>query len=103
MRDDVRTPGGRPAASRLVSFKDLQDAIDLAVMLAAFALALLLRFDFEPPSGALRNAAVHFPCVLLVQCLALRITGVRAFVWRYTGLPEARAFIIAGGLALAPL
>ena len=70
-------------------------AIDMLVLIAAFLLAYKLRFDFALPSHLWRDALLQLPIVVGIEVLCLRIAGVGRFVWRYTGLAEARAFVFA--------
>jgi pyridoxal phosphate-dependent aminotransferase EpsN len=70
-------------------------AIDLLVMVAAFTLAYLLRFDFAVPRSWRVAAVNQLPLVLAVQLTALYGAGVLAFVWKYVGMAEVPAFLRA--------
>ncbi|MGA9997681.1 MAG: nucleoside-diphosphate sugar epimerase/dehydratase, partial [Pyrinomonadaceae bacterium] len=80
--------------ARLLS-RRLQFFLDLLVLLAAFVLANLLRFDFEIPVGWQVYALIQIPLVLLIQFSALNLTGARAFIWRYTGITHIKSFFYA--------
>jgi hypothetical protein len=67
--------------TRLMS-RQTTSAIDLAVMVLAFALAYLLRFEFAVPQTALRYAIYQLPLVLAVQFAALYWSGALSFAWR---------------------
>lgn len=78
-------------------------AIDTMVLIAAFLLAYKLRFDFVLPAHLWRDTLVQLPVVVGIELLFLRIAGVGRFVWRYTGLAEARAFALAAVASVIPL
>ncbi|MFZ9889602.1 MAG: nucleoside-diphosphate sugar epimerase/dehydratase, partial [Myxococcota bacterium] len=80
-----------------------QFLLDIGVLGAAFFTSYLLRFELDVPVNFQRNALVQLPFVLLVQFGALFAAGVYAFVWRYVGLRELRAFLRAAAWSLAPL
>ena len=75
--------------------KLLQLALDLVILLAAFALAYLLRFDFSIPEQELPRAFSQLPLVILTQFTALVFAGVYMFIWRYIGIRELKAFLNA--------
>src|SRR6185295_1021308 len=77
--------------------------MDLATLVAAFALAYLLRFDFNIPSDNLLAGLRQLPYVVLIQFGTLALAGVYTFIWRYIGMAEVRAFINAAYWALLPL
>jgi len=86
--------------------RGLQFALDLAILVSAFSLAYLLRFEFAVPGKELRNAVQQLPYVVLVQASALALAGVYSFIWRYVGMGEVKAFVYAAlwsGLTLAVL
>ncbi len=83
--------------------KQLQFATDCMLLLGAFALAYLLRFDFAVPATEVRSAFVQAPLVLLVQLAAAQICGIYTFIWRFVGLGELLAFARAGALSALPL
>ena len=62
-----------------------------------------MRFDFAVPERETHNMLYQLPFVLLLQLLLLWLTGIYAFVWRYVGMAEIKAFIIAAVLAALPL
>jgi FlaA1/EpsC-like NDP-sugar epimerase len=75
--------------------KQSQALLDIFVLVAAFWLAYLLRFDFALPAKVRSDALVQLFIVVLIQFGALRLTRVHRFIWRYVGMPEARAFLNA--------
>jgi FlaA1/EpsC-like NDP-sugar epimerase len=81
----------------------IQFTMDLATLVAAFALACLLRFDFNIPSDNLLAGLRQLPYVVLIQFGTLALAGVYTFIWRYIGMAEVRAFINAAYWALLPL
>src|SRR5258705_1039804 len=80
-----------------------QCALDTVVLISAFALAYLLRFDFDIPERDQQHMLYQLPFVLLLQLLILWKSGIYAFVWRYVGMAEVKAFSTAALLAALPL
>jgi FlaA1/EpsC-like NDP-sugar epimerase len=76
---------------------------DLAVLLAAFTLAYLLRYDFSIPQPSVREWLVQMPYVVMLQFGALLAFGAYSFIWQYVGMIEIKAFIKASALAVLPL
>jgi FlaA1/EpsC-like NDP-sugar epimerase len=84
--------------------RGIQFALDITALVAAFAFAYLLRFEFAIPEKELDGALQQLPYVVLVQFAALALAGVYSFIWRYIGLGEIKAFVYAAlwsALALA--
>jgi len=93
--------GWRFWLSRLLT-RPLQVALDLAVLVSAFILAYLLRFDFVVPAREIPDALVQLPFVVLMQFLALALGGVYTFIWRYIGMTEAKTFLYTALCSLLP-
>src|SRR5689334_8986725 len=81
----------------------IQFTMDLVMLVAAFTFAYLLRFDFYIPRDNLLAGLRQLPYVVLIQFGALALAGVYAFIWRYVGMAEVRAFINAAYWALLPI
>src|SRR2546423_2462152 len=81
----------------------IQFTMDLVTLVAAFAVAYLLRFDFNIPRDNLLAGLRQLPYVVLIQFGMLALAGVYAFIWRYIGMAEVRAFINAMYWALLPI
>src|SRR5216684_2310185 len=83
----------------------IQAFLDLSVLVAGFAAAYLLRFDFKIPPEELRNFATQMPLVVGLQFVALTIFGARSSIWRYTDLAHAKSFVYAalGSLGVVAL
>ena len=94
--------GARWKPSKLAK-KRFRFVIDTLVLIAAFLLAYKLRFDFVLPAHLWRDTLVQLPVVVGIELLFLRMAGVGRFVWRYTGLAEARAFALAAGASVITL
>jgi FlaA1/EpsC-like NDP-sugar epimerase len=75
--------------------RNVQFALDLLVLLGAFAFAYLLRFDFAIPRNFYRPLLTQISYVVLVQFAALALAGIYTFIWRYIGLAEVKTFIYA--------
>ncbi|HTC94826.1 MAG TPA: nucleoside-diphosphate sugar epimerase/dehydratase [Terriglobales bacterium] len=69
--------------------------IDLASLTAAFTISYLLRFDFAIPAREVSAYLRQLPYVVTLQFVALLLSGIYNFLWRYTGLREARSFVTA--------
>jgi FlaA1/EpsC-like NDP-sugar epimerase len=89
---------------RLVS-SGAQTILDIFVLMAAFVLAYLLRFDFQIPRTYWHYVLVQTFYVVLLQFLALTLAGGRAFIWRYTDMAHIKSFFYAalGSLLLVVL
>src|SRR5215510_1226996 len=72
-----------------------QVALDIVILVFAFALAYALRFDFEIPSTELPRFLVQVPMVVLLQFVALTVAGARSSIWRYTDLEHVKSFVYA--------
>jgi FlaA1/EpsC-like NDP-sugar epimerase len=81
--------------SRHLLVSGIQVVLDVALLVFAFVVAYLLRFDFDIPKNEMHNLMVQIPFVVLLQFLALTITGARAAIWRYTGMAHLRPFLYA--------
>jgi FlaA1/EpsC-like NDP-sugar epimerase len=83
--------------------KQVQIAVDLLILIAAFILSYLIRFDFSVPHSEMRNALHQLPYVVLIQFAILFITGVYLFIWRYVGMAELKAFVNGALWSALPL
>ncbi len=79
--------------------KTLQASTDLAVLAMAYALAFLIRFDWEPPMAMITRLLVTGPVVVVLQYGALVAFGIPRFAWSYVGLRETTR--IFGALLVA--
>ncbi len=70
--------------------KSLQILIELLVLGGSFALACLLRFDFNVPSDEVPTLIAQGAVVVAIQNLVLRAFGANRFIWRYTSTQDAR-------------
>src|SRR5262249_51697504 len=95
----------RPASARGLALlvRPLQFALDGAVLVCAFGLAYLLRFDFAIPPVQRDHATLQLPYVLGVEFAALLAAGIYRFVWRYVGFREGGAFLRAAVASAAVL
>jgi FlaA1/EpsC-like NDP-sugar epimerase len=83
----------------------IQVLLDLSLLLAAFVAAYLLRFDFRIPPEEVRNFLTQMPLVVLLQFVALTLSGSRGSIWRYTDIAHVKSFIYAalGSLVVVAL
>ena len=89
-----RTSRSRSWRANLLTRKS-QFALDTAVLMSAFVLAYLLRFDFVIPEQEKQRMLYQLPFVLLFQLFLMWLSGIYAFVWRYVGMAEVKAFMAA--------
>lgn len=94
--------GSRVWWARLLT-RQIQYALDICVLAAAFAFSYLLRFDFSIPEANLFQGLKQLPYVVLIQFTALIMAGVYMFIWRYIGMAEIRSFISAAYWAFFPV
>ncbi|MBC7911340.1 MAG: polysaccharide biosynthesis protein [Pyrinomonadaceae bacterium] len=83
--------------------KQMQFMMDLLVLVSAFFLAYILRFDFHISEIWLGGALTQVSYVVMIQFAALTLTGVYSFVWKYVGLAEVKAFIAAAAISSLPI
>lgn len=84
----------RSWAARILT-RQTQVCLDLATLSCAFMFAYLLRFDFALGGDEVRRALYQLPYVVAFQFLLLLASGVYAFIWRYIGIAEIKAFVLA--------
>lgn len=97
------SPGGRRPRYAFLLRRRTQFGLDLATLVAAFAAAYLLRFDFRIPEPFVERALVQLPVAILCQLTAVFFAGIHTFVWRYVGLREIGAFARAAATSALPL
>ena len=84
----------RPIWMRLLT-KQIQYSLDIVTLAVAFVLSYLLRFDFSIPPQEIHLLLIQLPLVILLQLAALFFAGVYSFIWRYVGMAEIKAFLVA--------
>lgn len=87
-------------------WRSSQFVIDIAVLMAAFVLATMLRFDWDVPWDRWRSLVIVMPYVVLLQYTFLTVFGITRFSWRYISLRDAvRVFaaIATAGVLLVAL
>lgn len=88
--------------SRLM-IRPTQFALDLLVLVGAFALSYMLRFDFDIPDSDLRGGLIQLPLVVSIQFAALVLMGVYSFIWRYIAISEVKTFMYAVLVSCLPI
>src|ERR1044071_1583284 len=83
-------PGVERFRKRFLSKRRIHYLLDLIVLVSAFVLAYLLRFDFAVPRSQFTDLFTQLPYVVLIQMAALSLAGVYAFIWRYVGMSGSR-------------
>jgi len=82
------------SAGRFVWLKKRLIGVDLALLVCAFALSYLLRFEFAIPSREILALERQVLYVVALQAGAMFVFGVYRFIWRYIGLRETRVFVL---------
>ena len=80
-----------------------QFLIDISVLMLAFFLAMLVRFDWDVPSVMFRQLIIVLPYLVLLQYAFLSGFGITRFSWRYIGLRDAVRIFVAIASATALL
>src|SRR5689334_21880033 len=93
MRQSKEIRSGPKTPFQHLFLAPIQVALDLGVLFCAIALAYLLRFDFALPPNHFHMFLLQFPMVVLIQFVALTMTGARATIWRYTDLAHVKPFL----------
>ena len=73
----------------------MQTVLDVSILSTAFVVAYLLRFEFELPPTEVHPLLIQIPFVVLLQYVALSLTGARSAIWRYTGMGHIKPFFNA--------
>jgi FlaA1/EpsC-like NDP-sugar epimerase len=76
-----------------------QFLIDISVLMLAFVLAMLVRFDWSVPQGIFRQLVIVLPYVVLLQYAFLSGFGITRFSWRYISLRDTVRIFVAIALA----
>src|SRR5436309_10612746 len=84
-----------PPPTKYLFVTGIQVTLDVTLLLSAFAAAYLLRFDFVLKPETIRQFVTQIPMVVLVQFVALTISGARSSIWRYTDLAHIKSFFYA--------
>jgi FlaA1/EpsC-like NDP-sugar epimerase len=96
---------GSPATYRVIRLlvRPLQFILDLLVLMSAFTLAYLVRFDFQIPVAEHHHLIIQLVLVVLIQFALLNLAGVYAFIWRYVGMAELRTFLRVAFCSSTPI
>lgn len=78
-------------------------ASDVFMLALAFVVAYALRFEFSIPPRELAYCLHLLPYVVAVQLMALVLSGVYMYIWRYIGLRDVKAFAMATIAAAIPV
>jgi FlaA1/EpsC-like NDP-sugar epimerase len=84
-------------SKRLIRFS--QVGLDLLLLIAAFGVSFMLRFDFSPPTPMVGRLLLTGPYVVLFEYLVLVSFGVHRFSWRYIGLREGARIFLASSVS----
>ncbi len=73
--------------------------IDISLLILAFVIGYLLRFDLQLPDDMMPRLWLTLTYVIPIQYASLWLLGVPRFSWRYIGLRETSRILIALSLA----
>ena len=74
-------------------------ALDVVVVLAAYLMPLVLRFDGSVPDVYWAHFRAYLPVIALVHILANYLFGLYGQMWRYASVQEARRVVLAATAA----
>ena len=77
------------------SYRRLQLLADTVICVAGLVLAYFLRFDFNLSEAEYARLVAQLPFVVLVQLMAMHLSGARARIWRYVSLQDMPAYFRA--------
>lgn len=75
--------------------RTLRIAADLGVLSLAFWMASLFRFEFQIPRVAFDVLVINWPCVLLVNYVALIAFRIPRMSWRYVNMRDTGQILLA--------
>jgi FlaA1/EpsC-like NDP-sugar epimerase len=88
---------------RRLKTRTSQFLIDVGVLMLAFFLAMLVRFDWDVPRPMFQRLIIVLPYVVLLQYAFLSGFGVTRFSWRYISLRDVVRIFVAIASAAAVL
>lgn len=88
---------------RRLKTRTSQFLIDVSVLMLAFFLAMLVRFDWDVPRVMFQRLIIVLPYVVLLQYAFLSGFGVTRFSWRYISLRDVVRIFVAIASATALL
>jgi FlaA1/EpsC-like NDP-sugar epimerase/lipopolysaccharide/colanic/teichoic acid biosynthesis glycosyltransferase len=88
--------------SRLLT-RRTQFLLDVNALTIAFVLSYLLRYDFRIPNSEINTLLLQTVYVVALQFIALWLTGIYSFIWRYVGMSEVASFVKATLLSFIPI
>ena len=77
--------------------------LDGVMVVAAFAVMFLVRYEFTVPSGAWNGLVRFLPVAIVVQVMANRLAGLYGPVWEQASVLEAKRILAAGLVATTGL
>ncbi len=81
----------------------LQFSIDVAILVFAFLLAAMFRFDWVPPQNIFKQLVIVLPWIVLLEYCMIIAFGVPQLSWRYIGMQDAARILFATSATLAIL
>jgi lipopolysaccharide/colanic/teichoic acid biosynthesis glycosyltransferase len=89
--------------AKVFSFGRLKVAVDITILILAFIISYLLRFEFVIPREIYGYVFIQTVMVVTLEYSILYISNIRKFIWRYISLAELSTFIRAAIFSAVPL
>ena len=70
--------------------------LDAAVVVPAYLVPLVLRFNGGVPSDSWRDFWILLPAIVLIHLLSNYLFGLYGQMWRYASVQEARRVVLSG-------
>jgi FlaA1/EpsC-like NDP-sugar epimerase len=79
----------RPWVQNYMLSRSTQMALDALIVLVAFVLAHVLRFDGWPPGVSAQRMILALPYVVMLHLIMNNLMGLYRRIWRYVSIPDA--------------
>ncbi len=80
---------------RIFLLRSSQILIDLSALAFAFALAFMVRFDWQIPTDMFGRLLLTVPYVVVLEYAVMVFFGVHRMSWRHVSLPDAATIVLA--------
>jgi lipopolysaccharide/colanic/teichoic acid biosynthesis glycosyltransferase len=85
------------------NFGRIKVIADFVILVLAFIVSYLLRFEFVIPKEIYRDVFIQTVMVVMLEYFILYISNIRKFIWRYISLAELSTFVRAAIFSAVPL
>lgn len=83
--------------------RTLRFLLDVAVLVTAFQIAFLIRFEGAVPPHLQKRLVFWLPLAIVVQLFCIALRRVQRIAWRHVGVREARSIATSLGMATVVL